>query len=369
MLKKISIAILSALLAAVTVSGIVSAESAWTGKFAPEQDPNHRRLIGQVTAFGSDTFTVEALNGEIHTITVTAETTFKSRAGGEAGEDLTFNDLTVGGWVAVLNHEDSSGGFSARLVILLPDDFDPEDYNAKRVLGQVTSVSAARGLFEMESRNGEYLTFTVDENTRFIGGVEDLADLETGMKLGVLALEQEDGPWLAKAVTTQREDGPRLDKFSGTLDSISAETLAISRGEASESFLVTVATRFASRNGEVQGLDDLETGMVLTIIYDPSTNPYEAKAVLVADQAILSLEQIGGEVTAVGADSFTIDADGVSLSFTVDENTHIRGRGVNELTDISAGMRVIVLYEELPDGSLLAKAILSGHRPDGGPRP
>jgi hypothetical protein len=369
MLKKMSIALMSAFLAAVAFTGLVSAQSGGIGKFAPDRDPNHRRLIGQVTAITTDAFTVEAHNGETHTITVTDETGFKSRPGEDPDAKASFEDLVIGGWVAVLNREDSGGGFSAWLVILLPEDFDPEDYNAKRVLGEITSVSAAGGFFEMETRNGEDLTFSVDENTRFAGGVEKLEDLETGMKLGVLALEQEDGTWLAKAVATQREEGPRLDKFSGTLESISGETLIVTRGESSESFLVTLSTRYASRDGEVQGLEDLEIGMVLTVVFDPSTDPFEAKAVLAPDEAILSLERTGGEVTTVSTDSLTIDADGVSLTFSVDENTRIRGRGVNELSDLSAGMRVILLYEELPDGSLLAKAILCGPRPEGGPRP
>jgi hypothetical protein len=361
MFKKINIAALIAVLAAVIIAATASAETP-AARWLTDRDPNHRMLIGKVLEIGSSKFTAEGLNGEVHTILVTDETVFRTRgeAAGES-EEASFADLKTGMYIGVYNHEDSAGQFSARLVVLLPEDFDPSNFKVRRAVGEVAMVTVGGGFFKLDTRTGDTLTVTVDENTRYAGGLDSLEDLEQGEKVGVLLLEQEDGELLAKAVVGSQIERPRFEKQGGKLTGIDGQQITLTgRKGQTYTYTITDETRFASRDGKVKGLNDLELEMIVIVVFDSGSGENIARAVLVGDGALLNLERVHGEVHNTANDKVTVTTDEGTLTFVVGENTRIRGRQVDGLEDLEKGMKVIVIFETQDDGTLLAKGILAG---------
>ena len=362
MFKKLSLAALIAALTALMAAALVSADALPSGKNLADRHPNHRMLIGKILEIDADQFTAEGLNGEVHTILVTGETHFRMRGEepGE-GEEASFADLAVGMYVGVYNRKDDSGEVSARLVVLLPEDFDPGSVRGRRILGEVNMVTVGGGFFKLDTRADETLTITVDENTHFAGDLESLEDLEKGAKVGVLVQKLEDDTLLAKAVIGGQFERPRFDKQGGKLTAIDGQQITITdRDEQEYTFTITDETRFASRDGEVQGLDDLEVDMIVVVLFDAETGENLAKAVLVGDGALLELDRVRGEVHNTANDKLTITAGDETLTFAVDENTRIRGREIEGLDDLEKGMEVFVLYQVQEDGTQLAKGILVG---------
>lgn len=355
MRKKISLAVLITILAALTGATLVSAEGQLGQKQSPDFLPNRRGLIGQVVQIGTNSFEVESPNGQTHQVEVIPETIFRSRQDGQEGE-ASFSDLEIGIWVAVFMQKIDPEDQSARLVVLLPDDFDPSNLRIKRFLGEVDKLNPGQETFEILTRNGDTITLQVDERTRFGGGIDSFDDLEKEMVVAVAAVRQEDQTLLAKIVAAKPEDRPRLQKTGGKISQLGESSLTIQPRQGEEiTFQVTEETRFASRQGNIHGLEDLEIDMVVVVVHHAGND--QALAVLVADQVLLRLQRMHGTVQSAGGNHLTINAGDEKVNFTVDENTRIRGHGIEDLNDIKNGMKVLVLYIE-KDGVLLAKGIL-----------
>lgn len=357
MFKKFSVSMVIVILVAGLMAGVVSAKSSKAGKSGADLDTRHRMLIGQIQEIGTSDFTVESLNGESHIITITDETVFRIRTD-EEPEEADFSDLAVGKYVGVVNHNGSSGEFTARLVVLLPDDFDPSQFNLIRAAGEVSMVTTGAGFFKLDTLSGEKLTIYVDENTRFVGSAESLEGLEKDMKLSVVARKQEDGSLLAKAILTKKPLREHFARTIGTLTGISTETITITdRGDNSHTFTITDETRFVDRKGKVESMEDLETGMILVTVHLRDTEENEAKAVIVADETLLSLKRTTGMIKSINKNQLTLDANGSVMHFEIDDNTRINGLNVSSLDDLEKGMRVLVLYQEDEGGKLIAKSI------------
>ena len=356
MFKKITLAMLISILAAVTTITLTSAET--QGEPAPaDASPTHRALIGEVLEIGPDFFTVESLTGDLITISVTDDTVFRRREAGQ-GYNASFSDLGRKMWVAVHQTRDRSGN-AARLVVILPEDFDPSQLKAIRLLGEVEKINPGQKTFEVITRKGDPVSLQVNEQTRYIGDLNTFDDLEKGQMVAVLAVEQEDGTYLAKLVGAGEKDRPRLQKTGGKIIQIGESGFTIQTRQGEEkSYTVTEATRFGSRQGEIDGLEDLALDMVVIVVSQPGQD--QAAAVLVADKALLQLERVRGTVQSAGGSHLTITAGDEKMQFTVDENTRIQGREIEDLNDLKNGMSVLVLYVE-KNGSLLAKGIIAAN--------
>ena len=243
--------------------------------------------------------------------------------------------------------------------------------DAGRYGGQVTGVGSSS--FSIENQAGTSFTFAVDENTRFHsrdGEVTGLGDLETGMYVHVLAVEQDDGSLLALAVGVADPD--RIDgRYAlGEVTAVGNSSFTIlTRDGNSLTFQVTNETRFHSRNGEVNGLDDLETGMIVAVKYEEQDGGLVALAVgagALHDRP--RGQRAAGQVIDVGESSFTINQTGEHLTFQVTDSTrfHSRDGEVTGLEDLANGMQVVVFYQTADDGSLVALLVHVG-QPGGGP--
>lgn len=356
MLKKLLFAMLIVTLVAAPVTGIAFAQDDTPpGK----REGDRRGRLGQVTAIGSEGFTFQTLNGEELTVQVTAETAFRFQDGSEA----SFGDLSVGRWVAGAGEINDDGTAVARLVVILPEDFDPEDFKPVQYGGEVDKINNGQDTFSLVTQEGETLTFSVDENTRYFGSIAELQDLEKGMQVGVAAIEQEDGTLLAKVVGNRRPDGERGQRAAGLVAATGASSLTITTRNGELTFSITGETQFHSQDDDVNGLDDLEVDDVVGVAYQDQDGTLTALAVFAGDEIRDRLSRAGGTVQSAGGSHLTINTrDGETLSFTVDENTRIQSRdgSVQDLNNLKNGDPVLVVYLTQEDGTLLAKGIVTG---------
>jgi hypothetical protein len=205
MSKKIYIPIFALFIVAL-VAGVWTTSKAYAQDITPGRRPHPwlrlaRLGLGQVKAVASDGFTVQKLNGDEVSFLVDEGTRFLNRD----KEELSLDDLVVGGWVIVVPVRGEQQQKIARLVLILPEDFDPEKIFEARVAGRVVSV--ADDSFTIEDRDGEQHTIQVTDDTRFRsrrGVVRGLADLKEGMIVVVGGDDLGDGSYLAKLVVVGR---------------------------------------------------------------------------------------------------------------------------------------------------------------------
>ena len=353
-MKKLSLAILIALLAALATFSFASANA----------DTDQRALIGQVLEISADHFTVENRNGKTFTIQVTGETAFRSRSGDQP-HTASFADLQVGQWVSVVN-TDANENATARLVVILPDDFDPESLEVTRAAGEVGKINNGQSTFDLTTRSGETLTFTVDGSTHFYGSIAELSDLEKGMTVGVVAIPQEDGTLLAKLVANQRRSEETIARAAGMISEINATRLTLTTREGETlSFTLSTDTHFTSRDESLTSLNDLAAGMAVVVAY-PKTEaePPTANSVTAFDQTLLNLERTAGTVQSANNNQLKLETfNGETLTFSINDSTHLFGQGLTNMQDLKNGMKVLVMYET--DGDNLSAVAIAARTEKG----
>lgn len=160
--------------------------------------PEVDKVRGKVSAVDSQAgkFRLETPDGEILTLFVDDQT----RYGGQLDE---LADLQVG-WSAGVGMVEGPDGSSLALWVVAGD---PQQFLKAR--GEITAVDARAGKFRLQTKDGDVLTFFVDEHTRFKGQAEGIQDLQIGWKAGVVAREGEGGKLYARLVVAglPRRDG------------------------------------------------------------------------------------------------------------------------------------------------------------------
>ncbi len=216
---------------------------------------------GEVTAVdaANSAFSLHTFNEEDLTFKVDANTVYR-------GEVSGLDDLEVGMKVGVYAHELDDGSLLARAVGAKPPR--PE---RQRNAGKVTAVDVGASTFSIQTRAGDGLTFLVGENTQFrsrSGEVESLSDLKEDMAVVVVSVAQDDGSLMALAVMAG-ENAPGGLRAGGQVTEVTNSSLTIqTRSGESLTFQITGQTRFVSRDGEVESLDDIEAGMVVIVAYE-----------------------------------------------------------------------------------------------------
>jgi preprotein translocase subunit YajC len=131
--------------------------------------------------------------------------------------------------------------------------------------GEITAISDEE--FTLETEEGEQYTFMVDDETRYFGDLESFEDLEVGLSVGVAVMRNGEDTALAKAVGA----GDIVDatRAHGEITDIGADSLTIeTRDGDTLTFVVDGDTQFASRDGSVTSLDDLEVGDHAMVAYE-----------------------------------------------------------------------------------------------------
>ncbi|MCK4978099.1 MAG: hypothetical protein KAS36_14285, partial [Anaerolineales bacterium] len=154
--------------------------------------------------------------------------------------------------------------------------------------------------------------------------------------------------------------GVNVSESSFTLFTRSGEDLT---------FSVDENTRFRSRDGSVQGLDDLQLDMVALVSAKKEANG-SFKAVVVGAGTAEQLPKFDfkttGKVITKDKNSFTVETrNGDQYEFKVTDETHFRSRGdwLEDLDDMEIGMRVMVGAKELGNGQYHAQLVLAGRPP------
>lgn len=359
MSKKFWLPVFAALLLALGVGAWAYVDAAAQGPIPQGRQRKLPGALGQVTAVAADQFTVQTKAGQERIIRFDETTRFVD----PQKQELSPADLQTGGWVAVVVVRNSGEPPLARAVVILPEDFDPANLAGLR--GQVTAVDLAANAFTLESKEGQASTVKVSADTKYLGQVTGLADLQVDMLAQARVEQQANGDMLAKSVRA----GFRLVKHAGEVVSVdpAAGQFVLQPARQDQQLTITVDadTKFRSRDGAVQELADLQPGMVVVVSAEKQgESPLLARLVVAGNKEDLPEfdRRYLGKVTAVGAQSFTIQTrQGESLTFQVTEETHFRSRAgaVAGLDDLKVGMPVVVGANDLGDGQYQALLVLA----------
>ena len=371
MSKKVYIPIVIAVLAAVVIGLFaVDAVAAKGNGGLLDRLRQRRGSLGQVTEVKTNEFTIEKRDGSEVSYHVNDETKFTDRDRNE----LTFADVTEGAWVLVAASEAQGQKPDARIVVILPEDFDPENMAGYR--GTIAGVNVDEGEFTLKTRDEQEVTFSVDAETLFNGEAPDLESLEDGMWAGVSAETQDDGSLLAKGVCSSYPMARKVGQVTA-VDQAAGTFTVKGRDGIEATFAVTEETRIRigrgnpgqGQNDETYDLADLEEGMIAGVmgVNDPASATPVAKLVIARQREDLPSfdARFAGRVTAVDNNSFTIQTrDGETITFQVTGDTHFRSRGVEvaSLDDLTEGMIVMVGAKELGNGDYQAQLVLAGQR-------
>jgi hypothetical protein len=238
-----------------------------------------------------------------------------------------------------------------------------------RAGGKITDIDLGASSFTIETlRNGE-LTVIVSDSTQFHsreGDIQGLEDLEVGMPVHVAGKPGSTGEVLADVVAVGKP-GERQDRFRfrGEITDVAASdgsfTLKTLEGEKVE-IHVSDRTRFRGRDDSIQGIEDLEVGM-LSQVQGLKGPEGKLNALLVGAGAPGDRPDVRaiGEISTIGDRSFTLEnRQGRSLTFKVDESTKYRSRdgAATSFEDLEVGMKAVVTGDEIGEGSY--KAIMVG---------
>ncbi len=330
---------------------------ALAGEGSPQRDA--QAVYGEIVAMGIGDFTVQNSEGEQIVYLVDDSTRFRSVTLEAPG----FDDLQEESKVAIFTRQGDGTNLIARMVILLPDEFDPDQWASIRVRGEITNVDTVASSFSVQTQDGEETTFFADEHTRFLGQVSNLSDLQMGWKVAVGGTENDDGSFLAKLVG--RAELENNDSKAGTISEVNLTqgTFSLStRQDEDVNVTVDENTKFRSRDQQIQGLVDIEPNMVAVVIGE-----YQEDGSFLATQVAAGNEddlpnfdvKIGGTVDTIAGDSLTIQSrSGEEITFLIDDETKFQGRGgVSSLEDLESGMTVLVGGFENEDGLPLAKLV------------
>ncbi|MBN2550562.1 MAG: hypothetical protein JXB15_15465 [Anaerolineales bacterium] len=361
MSKKLYIPIVIALLVAVIAGAFVSSGAYAKTKEGLAQVRRPHTELGKITQVADDRFTMEKRDGSTATFLVNDETRFFDKEKTE----LSLADVKVGQWVGVAAPKGEAEDRTARLVLILPEDFDPE--NMSGAAGTISSVNAGAAEFTLKNRQGEEVTFLVNEETKFLGQVADLASLEVGMAGMVRAEEQDDGSLLAISARAGYPVAKKVGEITAVNQDDGTFTLKTLRGGEELTIQVDEETRYRTKDGELNGLGDLQPGMMGAVLARSSGEEgvFQAAVVIALDKKELPKvdKRAIGKVLSVDKNAFTIQArDGQEYTFQVTGDTKFRSRGgqVQSLEDLKEGMLVIVGAKELGNGEYQAQVVLAG---------
>ncbi|MFM8319521.1 MAG: DUF5666 domain-containing protein [Chloroflexota bacterium] len=243
-----------------------------------------RPVLGQVAQLSGDTLTLTLRSGETRAFTLADQT----RIVDVDRQPLERTDLQEDAWVAVVvrrasgaggqglggrlrswlagrqGRDDSAGPLPARLVVVLPEDFDPQDFSAVR--GEVTGVDAAGRRLTLEDQDGQSVTVVLDEQTRFVGQARTAQEIKTGMQALAAVEKQADGSLLARRLRAgdpgERPQAGR--RIAGRVTAVGADELTLQTRDGEQlTIQVSAETRFRSPGNRVAGLADLQPGMLV----------------------------------------------------------------------------------------------------------
>ena len=229
-----------------------------------EKPPVDVRVRGEITSVevGAGSFGLHTARGEDLVFLVNDQTRFF----GPDGELGGLEDLEVGMVAGVAAKQDDGSLLALRVAAGHKED-------VLRVVGEITGVVPGQGTFTLEARDGASYEFQTGERTRFVsrdGSVEDIHDLKKGMHAAVAAVRRDDGWFAVHVAVGEPKDRPAVDvRAAGEILSVGSSIFTLhTRDDRTLVFQVNDETQFRSRDGSVNGFDDLEAGMRAIVAAD-----------------------------------------------------------------------------------------------------
>ena len=234
----------------------------------PAEAPEVMRLKGEIGEVGDSFFTLLTEDGRNPSINVIDRTRFRSRD----GEVKTLSDLKAGMVALVSAATTEDHGIVALVVVAGIPGGDIRD-RVFRTNGEITGVVPGQETFTVQTRESESITFKTGERTKFSsrdGSVTGIHDLKKGMIAGVGAVKMEDGTHQALVVLVgnpeDRPERPVIVSAGGKIISLGSKYLTIeTRSGEQKTFSVDGSTQYKSRDGSINGFNDLEVGMIAVV--------------------------------------------------------------------------------------------------------
>lgn len=231
-----------------------------------------------------------------------------------------------------------------------------------RLTGEISALGATG--FTLTTGDGRAIVVSVDDETKFRilnGANHGFDQLEPGMQALVVGLPQAEGSVLARMVAAgYRRDLPedRL-KVRGAFSAIHLERSAFAfKTSAGEElyFLVSDRTHFRSADGSIQGLKDLEKGMLGAVLALPNDEGVlQALLVVVFPEA--KIKRAYGVIRHIdlqGSLFSLLAGDQEMIGFEVVERTRFTSPdgSVQGLADLAPGMPAVVSYVNTDEGRI-----------------
>ncbi|MEJ2011976.1 MAG: DUF5666 domain-containing protein [Anaerolineales bacterium] len=253
-----------------------------------------------------------------------------------------------------------------------------------RRAGVITTVDLPGDTFTLRMVRGGDVHVHVTGSTEFRspdGELSGFEDLEPGMRAMVIGEQRGDGTIQASQVTAVRaEDLPPSGRVFGQISGVSAFEGTFSlqtRDGRSLTFHVTDRTQFRDRDGAVQSIGDLETGMQAMVLGYEKDGEWDALLVVagfIDDDIKERIFRVKGEITGSvpGQDTFSlVTHEGETYTFQVSDRTRFRSPDgtVTSIHDLKKGMTALVGAIETEEHGNLALLVAAGQPAERPERP
>jgi hypothetical protein len=238
--------------------------------------PGHGRGVhGEVTAIDDSTLTVTNRDGDVITVTVSADSRVMLA---ESQSEGSLEDIDVGANVGVGGRPDDEGVVAARFIVVLPA--------GDMAGGRVTAVEDE--IIDVEDpRTGDAATIVTNAETEFRLGREgegSLSDVTADKFVMAFGETQENGSLAARLVMVanpgkfgpggrdgQRGPGPHRGMAAGEVTDISETTFTVDTFWADDEITVQtdVNTQYRNRSGDELSLAEIEVGGMVFVKGQP----------------------------------------------------------------------------------------------------
>lgn len=334
------------------------------GVLAQEETPSEAGrggVRGEVTAVSDTNLTITTRNGQSVTVNVTHETEVLLIGNGGEG---SLSDIQVGDLVGVRGPKNEDGSIQARLIALLPADFEKLD----KIRGKVTAIEG--DTIVVENREGSQRITTTAE-TKFRRGKEEgsLADVEVSNFVFALGEKQADS-FVAKVVVAVTKEQLKKHTLRGQVLSVDASAgiltvESLGGKEGTWTVKATPETKYRVPGTADPALADIPVGAQVIVLGQPDEG--DSKSGTARFIGVIPVEAQGsartlGEVIAINGATFTLQSlRRGELTIVTDDSTQYLTRGEQEvsLANIKVGTKVIVMGElvEGEEKSIQAKLV------------
>lgn len=301
-----------------------------------------RRLGGEVTAVGADSFTLVT---EEETVTVLVDDQTRFRFPGV--EEPGLGDVVVGEKLLVIGQPTDEGDVLATLVIRSRP-------RVGEITGEVTTVGSAS--LTVERHGGDAVTFTVNEETVFLVpeiAEPTLADVHEGDTVRVRAQLEDETPVALRVIVVP----PTAAALLGKVVSVEGSTVQVeTRLEQTIAVQTNSTTQFMIPGTDNPTLADLQEGDTLRIGGEwVDTGTFHAWVIQVRVEE--RVRKGSGRILSLGDDEFTLGSPHGTVRVLVNDETHYRFPDVDDpgFDDLEVGQQVGVAGLLQEDGSLLAR--------------